>query len=207
LWRGAFITALFGNITVELCGSALFAESERSDTNDLLGILEIGMNKLRLVMFEECNRSCEGCCNNDWDLSGLDIVGGYAGYDLVMLTGGEPMLKPKLIVGTVEKIRATSNALVYLYTAKSKRAMDLIAMLHILDGVTLTLHEPYDVAPFIELNDLIVKMGIEKSFRLNVFKGVDITGVNTELWDVKSEIEWIKDCPLPDGETIERLWN
>lgn len=164
------------------------------------------MKKLRLVMFEKCNRSCEGCCNNDWDLNGLDVVGGYSGYDIVMLTGGEPMLKPELIVSTAKEIRETSNALIYLYTAKSKRALDLIAILHCIDGVTLTLHEPYDVAPFVELNNLIVEMGIKKSFYLNVFKGVDITGVNTELWKVKSEIEWIKDCPLPEGETLNRLW-
>ena len=68
------------------------------------------MNKLRLVMFEECNRSCEGCCNNDWDLNQLDVVADYYGYDLVMLTGGEPMLKPQLIVDTVEKIREFVNS-------------------------------------------------------------------------------------------------
>jgi len=164
------------------------------------------IKKLRLVMFEECNRACEGCCNKDWDLNALEVAGSYSGYDLVMLTGGEPMLKPEAIIDITNKIRAETNAPIYLYTAKSKRALDLIAILHCVDGVTLTLHEPYDVEPFVELNSLLMKLGIECSYRLNVFKGVDISRVDTSLWTVKDEIEWIKDCPLPEGETIQRLW-
>ena len=159
-------------------------------------------------MFEKCNRSCEGCCNNDFDLNALEVVTDYSDYDLVMLTGGEPMLNPKLIVDTVEEIRQTSNASIYMYTAKSKRALDLIAILHCVDGITLTLHESYDVTPFIELSTLIRKMGItNKSLRLNVFNGINMTGVDTTGWEVKSNIEWIIDCPLPEGETLNRLWS
>ena len=165
------------------------------------------MKKLRLVLFEECNRSCDGCCNNDWNLNGLPTNNGYAGYDLVMLTGGEPMLKPNLVINIVKEIRAQSFAKVIMYTAKSKRAFDLIAMLHILDGITLTLHEPFDVKPFIELNNLLLRMNIaEKSLRLNVFKGIDISGIDSSLWEVKQGIEWIKDCPLPINEEIKKLW-
>ena len=29
-------------------------------------------NILRLLLWEECNRTCQGCCNKDWDLSSLD---------------------------------------------------------------------------------------------------------------------------------------
>jgi|APSaa5957512622_1039677.scaffolds.fasta_scaffold333457_1 hypothetical protein len=40
--------------------------------------------KLRLIMFDECNRACDGCCNNDVNTLSLDVVDGYSEYDLVM---------------------------------------------------------------------------------------------------------------------------
>ena len=44
-----------------------------------------------------------------------------------------------------------------------------------------------------------------KSFRLNVFKGVDISKLNTFGWKVKDEIEWIKNCSLPEDEVFMQL--
>ncbi len=163
------------------------------------------MKKLRLVMFEECNRACVGCCNNDWDLKGLDVVTDFHNYDEILLTGGEPMLKPMLIIETVNRIRKQTNAPIFMYTAKSKRALDLVAVLHCLDGITLTLHEQYDVKPFIELNNIITKIGITKSLRLNVFEGIDIAGIDLSLWNVKDNMVWMKDCPLPADEIMKRL--
>ena len=29
--------------------------------------------KLRLLLFEECDRDCPGCCNRDWDLRSLPV--------------------------------------------------------------------------------------------------------------------------------------
>lgn len=163
--------------------------------------------KLRLVLFEECNRSCEGCCNKDYNLNHLPTIWDFSEYDKIFLTGGEPMLQPDLILSVIQGIRSVNDCPIYMYTAKSKRAMDLIAMLHVLDGITLTLHETYDVAPFVALNNLLVSMDIKgKSLRLNVFSGVDISGLNTDLWEVKDNIEWIVDCPLPVGETLGKLW-
>jgi pyruvate-formate lyase-activating enzyme len=166
------------------------------------------MKKLRLVMFDKCNRSCEGCCNKDWDLNGLDVCDSFEHYDLIMLTGGEPMLNPKLVIETCHRIRQQTHAAIVLYTAKSKRALDILAVLSWIDGLTLTLHEPYDVEPFVELNDLMKLLPFfdSLSLRLNVFNNVDISGIETDGWEVKSGIEWIKDCPLPEDEVIQRLW-
>ncbi len=167
------------------------------------------MNNLRLVMFEMCNRSCEGCCNNDWDLNNLTVHDSFAGYDMIMLTGGEPMLNPQLIVNTCKTIREQSDADIILYTAKSKRPLDLIAMLNWVDGITLTLHEQYDVPAFNNLNYYMQMLPnlADKQLRLNVFSNVDISSINSNGWTVKDGIEWIVDCPLPEGETIKRMWN
>ena len=167
------------------------------------------MKKLRLVMFEECNRSCSGCCNNDWDLDRLPEARSFHEYDVVMLTGGEPMLKPELVLYVADRIRKESNALVYMYTAMAQKPWEIMAALHWLDGITLTLHEQSDVDLFGKLNCMLIRFteerGIKKSLRLNVFKNVDISKYDTRIWKVKSHIEWIKDCPLPEDEVIKNL--
>lgn len=115
------------------------------------------------------------------------------------------MLRPELIVETVSKIREVNKECkIILYTAKSKRVLDLVAMMNYVDGVTLTLHEQYDVPAFEELQKYMKHL-TEKSLRLNVFSHVDLSGVDTSNWKVKDGIEWIKDCPLPDNEVFMRL--
>ncbi len=38
---------------------------------------------------------------------------------------------------------------------------------------------------------------------MNVFKEITMSDVDLGLWKVKNN----KDCPLPDGEVIKRLWS
>lgn len=154
------------------------------------------MKKLRLLLFAACNRSCPGCCNNDWNLDELPRVGSYDGYDQIILTGGEPMLNPELVVCVAADIKSRTNAMVILYTA---RPGELPGVMPFLDGVTVTLHEQADVAEFEKLPWL------PGSLRLNVFDNVDLTGVDVSSWWVKSGIQWIKDCPLPEDEVFMRL--
>jgi hypothetical protein len=163
--------------------------------------------KLRLLLHSQCNRSCEGCCNKDWDLKNLPIVTSYKGYEKILITGGEPLLTPSLLFLTIESIQEENpSAKIYLYTANVARADLIFAFLAILDGVTVTLHEQQDVFDFVKLNDLLLGQGIiNKSLRLNVFKGINISYGNLSLWKVKNDIEWIKDCPLPRDEVFMRL--
>lgn len=166
---------------------------------------------LRLLLLEECNRSCEGCCNKDWDMAAVKTVAmdDYREAEVICLTGGEPMLYPERIASLVSLLKLIGvTAKFILYTAKSKRALDLVAMLHWLDGITLTLHEQYDVPAF-ELLQLYLLYATDlvasKSLRLNVFSGIDLEGVDTSGWQVKSGIEWIKNCPLPENEIFRKL--
>ena len=48
--------------------------------------------KLRLLVTEECNRHCPGCCNNNWDLKSLSVCKSYRDYEQILITGGEPLL-------------------------------------------------------------------------------------------------------------------
>lgn len=152
------------------------------------------MKILRLLLFSSCNRACPGCCNKQWDLDALPVGDGYAGYDQIILTGGEPMLNPSLVMQTIRDIRQESSAAIILYTAKPER---LPFVMPYLDGATVTLHEQADVAVFRALPKM------RGSLRVNVFAGVDIGPVPG--WKVKRNIEWIEDCPLPENEVFMRL--
>jgi molybdenum cofactor biosynthesis enzyme MoaA len=44
------------------------------------------MKKLRLLVTSECNRSCSGCCNKEWDLDKLPVCESYKDYDEIYLT-------------------------------------------------------------------------------------------------------------------------
>jgi MoaA/NifB/PqqE/SkfB family radical SAM enzyme len=166
---------------------------------------------LRLLLFSDCNRRCKGCCNKDWDLDNLPICQSFQGYKTVMLTGGEPMLNPQLVKDTAGWIREENpDAKIIVYTAKSTPPEALIDVLSHVDGLTLTLHTQSDVRPFTALQErlyLLRKKGAlaNKSLRLNVFKGIDIGKLYAEGWVIKTGIEWIKNCPLPENEVFMRL--
>ncbi len=164
--------------------------------------------KLRLLLFKDCNRSCVGCCNEDWDLDDLEQESNFKWYDEILLTGGEPMLKPEIVFETVFKIKESSDAKIYLYTAKIDNVNQLSGILNFIDGITVTLHSEEDVEYFEELDKFLWSnqsyYASRKSFRLNVFKGISI-GCLSKLWEVKRDIEWVKDCPLPENEVFKKL--
>ena len=156
--------------------------------------------KLRLLLFEECDRDCPGCCNRDWDLRSLPVCRGFTPYQVIMLTGGEPMLHPEIIREAVAEIRAQTQAPIYLYTA---RTQGLDELMPILDGVTLTLHEPGDCLPFWRFDQSTQSLD-GKSLRLNIFEEVGPVA-SSERWQVKDHMAWIPNCPLPQGEVLMRF--
>lgn len=189
------------------------------------------MKILRLLVTQDCNRSCEGCCNKQWDLHQLPICKSYKGYNMIILTGGEPGLKPQLLKKVINQINLRVPEIpIYLYTAYPKILLNR-TIIDRLDGITLTLHTKHD-ADIFEMLELTAKscsvnkfntftnyhmnkdgkvIGIRmhdmpKSLRLNIFKGVR-TPTLYHNWKVKKSIEWIKDCPLPKNEVFMRLKN
>lgn len=168
------------------------------------------MKILRLITTYDCPRNCEGCCNKQRQFSGGAVPffdDDYKKYDQIILTGGEPMLYITSLILLINFIRLSTKAKIILYTAKLDDPRQLIIMLHGVDGMTVTLHEKKDVNDFRKMNNLLIrsKSRERKSLRLNVFSEVNIKHLNTSLWDVKDGIEWIDDCPLPNGEEIYKL--
>lgn len=163
--------------------------------------------KLRLLLTERCNRSCAGCCNHAYDLRALPILQDRQAWDEVFLTGGEPMLDPDQVIATAVSFGPAAK--VYLYTAKVDDLNATLRVLFALDGMTLTLHEPSDVEPFLALNQVLLNASqrgwLGWSLRLNVFKGVRLPEVDLSLWLVHTGKAWIQNCPLPAGEAFMRL--
>ncbi len=162
------------------------------------------MKHLRLLITEDCDRACAGCCNKDWDLQALPVATDFSGYELIMLTGGEPVLYPEKLKAVTEEIRRQNeNAKIVLYTANTTSFL-WQEILDMVDGITLTIHENSDVENFEEfLLDWHFEKGL--SLRLNVFKGIDLNaGSDLSAWKIKDNIEWIEDCPLPTNEVLMR---
>lgn len=148
------------------------------------------------------------CCNKDWDLTSLERESDFTPYEMVILTGGEPMLNPGLVVETVFRIKRQINVPVIMYTAKMDDIHDIHFVLKYLDGVTLTLHEQKDVEPFLRLNDILERKRFKgvRLLRLNIFRGVKLPeNIDLSKWVIKDDIVWIKDCPLPKDEVFKRL--
>lgn len=167
--------------------------------------MDTSIKQLRLLLFPECDRACSWCCNKDWDLSALPKITDYRGYDIIMLTGGEPLLNPDLVINTIMDIREQNpDAWVYVYTAKTDDPELLEEILCFADGITLTLHEKEDGRRFQKISEYLYDYTDHCSLRLNVFAGIEVHG-STDGWNVKSGIKWIKDCPLPVNEVFGRL--
>lgn len=166
--------------------------------------------KLRLFLWPDCTRNCPGCCNNDWDIDGLPVITDFADYDEIMLTGGEPMLYPARLRRAIADIRKQHIGNIWIYTAHpSFSLLTFLLAPGMADGATVTLHHQSDVYMLAEFMWMMARFGrgvVEsaRSMRLNVFAGIDVTGLDTSGWLVKDGMEWIKDCPLPDGEVFGR---
>jgi organic radical activating enzyme len=169
------------------------------------------MKKLRLLLTEDCDRNCEGCCNQDWDLTSLPVADTteFALYSEILLTGGEPMLYPNTVIGVSDLIHFVApKTEVYVYTAKVDDIAASLLVLQAADGLTVTLHDDTDIQPFKAFDSSLYSVNLNaKSLRLNVFKGVtlDISQFDFMLWEIKDNMEWIKKCPLPKNEIFKRL--
>lgn len=178
------------------------------------------MKTLRLLVTENCNRNCDGCYNKQFDIPNLPEVSSLeelSQYDEIILTGGEPMLYPVATIALVSKIKVTyPKKTVYVYTADITNITQVMSLLNVSDGITVTLHEPKDLEDFYAFNKylrLVIPAIKQKSLRLNVFSDikVDTTWHDMDevmsLWKIKDNITWIKNCPLPENETFKKLWS
>jgi len=166
---------------------------------------------LRLLVTKNCNRSCEGCCNKQWNLKKLPLVNfnEINNYKEIILTGGEPMIDPNKIFKVINKIKQKNKDLsIYMYTAKIDNITAIKLLLMLLDGITITIHEEKDWTSFLNLNNRLNEYELKKSLRLNIFKEAGYQEfTNSNKWVIKKNIEWIENCPLPENEEFKKWKN
>ena len=162
--------------------------------------------KLRLLFDKKCNRNCPGCCNKGYDLDNLPIELDFKGYELIMITGGEPMMLPARLTRAIESIRRLTLTPIVVYTAKVDDWRATNWILDIVDGLTVTLHNQDDVVPFMVFHTFMNRYKQPKSLRLNVMEGVELPKPLKlgGLWQVKEDIKWQKHCPLPEDEVFHQ---
>lgn len=170
--------------------------------------------KLRLMITDRCINDCPMCCNKQFDLSKIPIVDNYD-YEEVSITGGEPGLVTQLFdIAKGIRFNASSRGRdikLYLYTSLFESPY-ITFCTTLFDGIVLTPHKERDIPKFIDINNSL--LGLKSigrlddcSLRLNLFNNMKTLlpeDINLSLWKVK-DIEWIKDCPIPEGEDFRRI--
>ena len=177
--------------------------------------------KLRLLVTQKCHNSCPMCCNKQFDFDTLPVVDRWD-YEEIMFTGGEPLSSVKNVrklitfvesIKTIQKIQGLPISKFYIYTA-SRHANLVYKALRYVDGIVYTPHtkEELNVLWGITMNVLNYRYRyIDKSLRLNLFEellDMVVHDVNFEklqrVWDIK-KIEWLENCPLPEGEDFRKI--
>lgn len=172
------------------------------------------MKTLRVITTYQCMRCCEGCCNTQEQFRPENVpllTEDIRQFDKIILSGGEPLLMPRSLKTQIELWRRWHPVAKYiLYTAETENPELIIAMLRVLDGLTVSLHEPEDVDDFYLLNFRLLRLkrwiqDNNKTLRLNVFRGLHPYMQDDSLWKIKKDIVWIPNYPPPPNETIRRL--
>ena len=179
--------------------------------------------KLRLLVTAKCHNKCPMCCNNQFDFEKIPVVD-RLDYDEISITGGEPLLsgcgyKTLELVDSIKNIQQAiglPESKFYLYTSYFGRATLKICSYNF-DGICLTPHKKADIDKFIDINAMMLKLkrlnvtrnkfNPDCSLRLNLFadmKALLPKDIDLSMWKVK-DMEWVKDCPVPDGEDFRRI--
>ena len=169
-------------------------------------------SKLRLVTTNICPRKCELCSNKNNNHPPIVTIEEANKYDMVILTGGEPMMYPDNMVKLLDELGGTKVVIYTAYIHDPFQTRRVLFQPNVV-GVTFTIHDNKGLDDF-HLFDQCVRQVIDKipfrklSLHLNIFPS-DITqfkAMDFSLWRVKM-IDWIVDCPLPSDEDFGIISN
>lgn len=162
----------------------------------------------RVIVTYKCNRNCPGCCNTQpHDIKKINSIKELAGYEQVVITGGEPFLKPSALWDLVRMLRKQNKKQeLYIYTA-CLSICEYKAILDKLDGVTVTLHAEAnddDIRSLKYLSEnlydsvLDLRLFIDK----RVYEKYDLSNIRLGTWDVVRKLEWKDDCKPAENEDL-----
>ena len=170
------------------------------------------MKKLRLLFTTDCSRSCEGCCNKQFNLSNLPIFykEDITQYDEVYITGGEPLLHSSELYWLCKDLKEINpNIKIIIYTAYTKYwGFSNRLLIALVDGFTITLNDQKACDEYEKTEPQLLQFNnrfLTKSIRLNIFEGIAYPKRWKDEYQVKDNIVWLKDCPLPEDEIFMQL--
>lgn len=195
------------------------------------------MNKrCRLLLTTHCPNKCPLCCNNQFDLiKDVPVIDRW-NYDEFILTGGEPLMGGTVrLLDFIYNLTAIHNYMgtspkIFLYTSECKPDYWNKIMPYI-DGITYTIHTDANAQEFITLLKVLSapELGydmmypdlyslIGKSIWLNLFpeakemlcNKMEIANISWGIIEKFFKIrpmQWVKDCPVPEGEDFRRINN
>ena len=194
------------------------------------------MNKrCRLLITTKCPNNCPLCCNKQFDLlKDVPIIDRWD-YEEFIITGGEPLMFSNQLTGLLNFIRNSNiymgiTSKFYLYTSIINPGL-WDSFIWALDGITYTVHTKENAAELVRFIHVLrdYTLGYDmflpnlssiksKSIWLNLFpeskKFIEEELAKSPFkWDDISEyfkirqMEWKKDCPIPEGEDFRRIAN
>jgi len=175
------------------------------------------MNKARVIITEKCDKKCKYCCNKQENIKSVmqpisyieDVLKFQPNCKEVMITGGEPMLRPHLVKQIVFSMkkwnsRWRKDIKVYLYSAMYTHHLGEV--MPFIDGLQYTLHTStdMDMYRFYELQRELSRYKYSvRSFRLYIRQNItDMINIRPSLWNRVEVKPWIVDCPLPSDEEL-----
>jgi len=171
-------------------------------------------DKARVLITEECNRRCSGCCNTySQIMRHAQYIGSLMDLpqelDEIMITGGEPMLYPEKTQRIAGELRDRyPSSRLYLYSSLYHDNLENI--IPTLDGFHYTIHEgakERDLTLLDRLQGLLQRHKedwSDKSFRLYVDDRVDLpVRIVPNVWSQVRISKWLTEQELlkqqPDG--------
>ena len=180
------------------------------------------MKQARLLITYKCPRTCPGCCNTYSKIMAgakpLYDINQLKDYDVIMLTGGEPMLFPDRVIKIANILsKVAPKAKIFMYSAWHDSDSDLSRVLSHIDGVHFTLHsqsDDKDIEAFHKFQN-VASHYTGKSFRLYVDKALPLelqkkikikrsvwTRVEIKPWASEDELLATQPAGIPAGEEM-----
>lgn len=109
------------------------------------------MKLARVLVTTQCNLKCSYCCNKipeiqkSFSMTTMDeFVERAKEYDVVNISGGEPLLSEDKLTRLVEDLYTHSNAKIYLYTNGTVLPKSNSRIYRILNGVSIGVHNNFN---------------------------------------------------------------
>jgi organic radical activating enzyme len=149
---------------------------------------------LRLIVTQICNRACHYCANTKYDSFDTVEIDDLDDYGQLVLTGGEPMIIPHIVMEIVKRYHHEHE--IFMYTQIPAPAYHVI--FNFLSGVTVTLHDKLNLRTLAYYEDFIQQYTGNCNWRLYLMPEMHDTEYNPDLWDVVRKIEILDECPCPE---------